>query len=143
MAAFYAESCRDPAAILCNFLFDFNRQPRQEGSNRFTILTNEFLEVAGGPVTVAATAVSLHSQCDLSFDRFFVSSFLFFVLLLYFARSIFHASTNSCDHYRSAPNLRVPFRNMYLQLQLLSTVVLSENGDSEMFFCFRYYICTC
>lgn len=43
--AFYAG---DPAAVLCNFLFDFSRRPGQEGSNRFTILTNEFLEVARG-----------------------------------------------------------------------------------------------
>lgn len=43
--AFYAG---DPPAVLCNFLFDFSRRLGQEGSNRFTILTNEFLEVARG-----------------------------------------------------------------------------------------------
>lgn len=35
-----------PAVVLCNFLFDFSRRSGREGSNRFTILANEFLEVA-------------------------------------------------------------------------------------------------
>lgn len=41
-------SLRQPTAILCNFLFDLSRRTKQTGSNRFTILANEFSKVAGG-----------------------------------------------------------------------------------------------
>jgi len=75
--AFYT---RDPPAVLCNFLFDFSRRLEQEGSNRFTILTNEFLEVTRGREEGKRSFphfVRLVVRAFVSFlNSFFLSSFL-------------------------------------------------------------------